>query len=47
MTVQTLDENKAEAFAQRMLDILNDGALSEAHRRYRHYDFHRTSDSTF
>ena len=28
MTVQTLDENKAEAFAQRMLDILNDGAIA-------------------
>ncbi|AFY54618.1 methylase involved in ubiquinone/menaquinone biosynthesis [Rivularia sp. PCC 7116] len=28
MIVQTLDENKAEAFAGRMLDILNNGAIS-------------------
>ncbi|MEA5596173.1 hypothetical protein VB797_17660 [Rivularia sp. UHCC 0363] len=41
------DQNKAEAFVERMLSILNNGALSEAHRRNRHHDFHRTSDSTF
>ncbi len=28
MTAQMLDENKAEAFAGRMLDILNNGAIS-------------------